>query len=71
MQYILTEEEYENLVPKNKYYSMIDNIEKLNSKVLQLAKNGKCDKEMGFYCDDCPISAFGTDTCFKIREYSK
>lgn len=75
MQYILSEEEYKGLVPKSRYNNlrddMMDKIEKLNNKVLELSCNGKCIKEQGGYCDDCPISGLGTGTCTSIKEYSK
>lgn len=71
MQYILTEKEYKNLVQKEKYNDAIAKIEKLNNKVLELKKDGKCIAENGCYCDNCPISDFGTGTCFKIKHYSK
>ncbi len=71
MKYILTEEEYKNLVNKEQLYDLIDKIEILNKKVLELS-NSKiyCDREE-YYCDKCPISAFGTGTCFKKKRYSK
>lgn len=72
MQYILSEEEYKNLVSKEKYYEALDNIEKLNNKILELTSKGKCRKENGGYCDFCPISGFkGTGTCTKPKSYSK
>lgn len=72
MQYILTEEEYKNLIQKEKYHELLDKIETLNNKVLELTRNGKCMKENGGYCDFCPLSGFeGTGTCMKVKEYSK
>lgn len=59
MQYILSEEEREKVA-------------KLNMKVLELTCNGKCRKEHGGYCDNCPISGFkGTGTCTEPKSYSK
>lgn len=71
MQYILSEEEYNDLVPKEKYYYMMDKVGELNKKVLELQCDSKCKKEHGGYCDFCPISVFGTDTCMDIQSYSK
>lgn len=28
-------------------------------------------RSVTFYCDDCPIGAFGTGTCTKSQQYSK
>lgn len=43
MQYILTEEEYKNLVSKEKYDDALDKIERLNKKVLESLRDGKED----------------------------
>lgn len=78
MQYILTQEEYNNLVPKNIYDNKCKEIEKLNRLVLKATKfkciydrtkeenekNGYC-----FYCDDCPLVAAGT--CRRNKEFSQ
>ncbi len=69
MQYILTQEEYNNLVPKEKYYAEMDRVEKLNIRVLELSEF-VCIKEkprLCVYCDTCPI----VDTCTKSKEFSK
>ena len=69
MQYILTKEEYDNLVPKEKYYAEMDKVEKLNIQVLELSEF-VCIKEkprLCAYCDSCPI----VDTCTKSKEFSK
>lgn len=69
MQYILTKEEYNNLVPKEKYYAEMDKVEELNKKVLELSKF-TCIKEkpqLCIYCDSCPI----VKTCTKHKEFSK
>lgn len=74
MQYILSEEEYKNLVPKEKYYDLMDRVEKLNKKVLELEYGEPtCPTEdsNSYYCDMCPISDFGTGTCLKVKKYSK
>lgn len=77
MQYILTEEEYKNLVPKSELEQLrklfLYNVETLNKKVLELS-NFKCAVEYPHicsYCDNCPISGFGTNTCIKSKSYSK
>lgn len=78
MQYILTQEEYKNLVPKYKYDSKCEKVEKLNNLVLKVA-NFKCihdrtredEEEYGcdFYCDDCPLVAVGT--CSRNKDFSQ
>lgn len=71
MQYLLTEEEFHNLVLKSKYKESVNRVEKLNEKVLELS-NYSCHQGRGFVCDQCPIGAFGTGTCTKIfKRYSK
>ena len=69
MQYILTKEELNSLVPKEKYYAEVDKVEELNKKVLELSKF-ICIKEeprLCVYCDHCPI----VKTCTKRKEFSK
>lgn len=68
MQYILTKEEYANLVSKEKYEAALAKIEKLNKQVLDIS-NHTCIKETGDfgYCDFCPI----TTTCTQFKRYSK
>ena len=77
MQYVLTEEEYKNLVPKKELNDLrelfLDSVEALNKKVLELS-NFKCVVEyprLCSYCDNCPIGSFGTNTCMRNQEYSK
>lgn len=41
-----------------------------------ILSNHPCSNEkeriiVSFYCDDCPIGAFGTNTCKKYQRYSK
>lgn len=69
MQYILTQEEYNNLVPKEKYYAEMDKVAELNKKVLELSKFICVKETQGCfgYCDFCPI----TKTCTKVKQYSK
>ena len=72
MQYILTEEEYKNLVKVQEYWGALEMIEKLNEEVLKL-KGVSCmrgERPFG-YCDDCPIGGFGLNTCTKTKRYSK
>lgn len=72
MQYILTEEEYKNLVPVSELYMAKEKIEKLNKEVLNLFNGGMCLKEYGGYCDRCPIGEFmGIGTCNEPKSYSK
>lgn len=71
MMYILTKEELDNLVPKEKYNKLFDEIDKLNKLVLKYAKF-KCihDRPIGeWYCDKCPLA--DTGTCFKTQEFSQ
>lgn len=71
MQYLLTKEEFHNLVLKSKYEESVNRVEKLNEKVLELS-NYSCHQGRGFVCDQCPISAFGTNTCTRrFERYSK
>lgn len=77
MQYILTEDEYKNLVPKKELNELrelfLDSIDMLNKKVLELS-NFKCAIEyprLCTYCDNCPISRLGTNTCMRKQEFSK
>ncbi|MBO7211854.1 MAG: hypothetical protein J6V44_12725 [Methanobrevibacter sp.] len=73
MQYILTEEEYKNLVPKMELDKLrelfLDSVEALNKKVLELS-NFQCAVEyprLCSYCDNCPIGGFGTNTCMRSK----
>ena len=67
MQYLLSKEEYENLMPREKYFEALDKINKLTEQVLKLS-NFTCRTEIGFcYCDQCPI----TETCNKPKRFSK
>ena len=71
MMYILTKEELDNLVPKEKYNNLFDEIDKLNELVLKYAKF-KCihDRPIGeWYCDKRRLA--DTGTCFKTQEFSQ
>lgn len=79
MQYILTQEEYNNLVPKSSYDNKCEEVDKLNKLVLKVA-DFKCihDRTMedeekygfdDFFCDDCPLVAVGT--CSRKKEFTQ
>lgn len=78
MQYILTQEEYKNLVSVNKYEFKCKEVEKLNKLALELA-DFKCIHERtmededkygyDFYCDDCPLVRVGT--CYRTKDFSQ
>lgn len=75
MQYILTLEEYDNLVPKSELNKAKEKIDILNEKVLELS-GFSCiyeNKSVFSYCDNCPLNSFryGTGTCNKVKSYSK
>lgn len=71
MQYILTEEEYNNLVPKSKYLERNNQLVELQRLVLK-ATGHICIYEQNnyevFYCDKCPLANFD---CGKRKEFSQ
>ena len=76
MQYILTQEEYNNLVPKSKYEKKCDEVKKLQQMLLKASKF-KCiydapdDSDDYFddmYCDDCPLKDFD---CGRRKDFSQ
>lgn len=72
MQYILTEEEYNNLVPKSKYLERNNQLVELQQLVMK-ATGYTCRYDsqgdyVYFYCDNCPIAHFD---CGKRKEFSK
>lgn len=75
MQYILTLEEYDNLVPKSELNKAKEKIDILNEKVLELSEFSCIyeNKSVFSYCDKCPLNSFrdGTGTCNKVKYYSK
>ena len=75
MQYILTEQEYRALTPISEVNKLKEEVQLLNDKVMELSEHpsGICAdyRSVTFYCDDCPIGAFGTGTCTKSQQYSK
>lgn len=75
MQYLLTEQEYNKLVPRESRDLLITKIEKLNDKIMELSGHpcgsGKINRSVSYYCDDCPIGALNLGTCVKPQNYSK
>ena len=75
MQYILTEQEYRALTPIREVNKLKEEVQLLNDKVMELSEHpcgsGADYRSVTFYCDDCPIGAFGTGTCTKSQQYSK
>jgi len=73
MQYILTEEEYKNLVPKSKYEEKCNEIKELQQ-LLMKATGHTCiyfnmlGGDTVFYCDNCPLAHFD---CGNRKEFSK
>jgi hypothetical protein len=72
MQYILTKEEYDNLVPRSIYVARCDEIKELQQLVMK-ATDYTCRYDsqgdyVYFYCDNCPIAHFD---CGKRKEFSK
>ena len=71
MQYILTEDEYKNLVPKSKYEEKCNEIKELQQLLMNVTGyiciHGENGYD-GFYCDNCPISRFD---CGRRKEFSK
>lgn len=72
MQYILTKEEYDDLVPRSIYVKRCDEIKELQ-RLLMIAKGFTCrydttHKYECFYCDSCPLADFD---CGKRKEFSK
>lgn len=75
MQYILTEQEYRDLIPISKVIKLKEEVQLLNDKVMELSEHpcgsNTDNRSVTFYCDDCPIGALGTGTCTKSQQYSK
>lgn len=74
MQYILTEEEYKNLVPKSKYEEKLKVIEELQQLVMKISGHTCIYYNMmgdfnAMYCDDCPLAE--KFDCGKRKEFSK
>lgn len=71
MQYILTEQEYRDLVSTEELTKtrsiLLEGLEKANNTILKLS-NKRCELEDGGsgYCNECPLSTLvGTGTCTK------
>ena len=61
MQYILSQEELDNLVPKQE----LDETNELLDAVVKVFRNSKmCNKHMfkNTHCDDCPIASLNLET---------
>lgn len=71
MQYILTEEEYRNLVPKSKYLERNNQLVELERLVMKLSGHICIYENKGgifSYCDNCPLANFD---CGRAKEFSK
>ena len=72
MQYILTKEEYDDLVPRSIYVKRCDEIKELQQMVMNatgyICRYDKQDDYEYFYCDNCPLARFN---CDKRKEFSK
>jgi hypothetical protein len=70
MQYILTEEEYKNLIsrPTHEQYDRVQaNALKAGG---HLIDEIGCEERRGGYCDDCPLSE-NESACTRYRDYSQ
>ncbi len=72
MQYILTKQEYDDLVPRSIYVARCEEIKELQQLVMK-ATGYTCRYDsqgeyVYFYCDNCPIAQFD---CGKRKEFSK
>lgn len=72
MQYILTKEEYDDLVPRSIYVKRCDEIKQLQQMVMKatgyICRYDESDNYECFYCDNCPLADFD---CGKRKEFSK
>ena len=70
MQYILTKQEFDDLIPVKQYEEKCHQILDLNKLVLKLS-NYRCYKDSGGYgvCDSCPLVEIGS--CPKPKNFSK
>lgn len=73
MQYILTEEEYKNLVPKSKYEEKCNEIKELQQLLMKATGHTCIYFNMQgyageFYCDNCPLAHFD---CGRRKEFSQ
>ena len=69
MQYILTKEEFNDLVPRSMYVKRCDEIKELQKLVMK-ASGHTCiyDEQEEFYCDKCPLANFD---CGRRKEFSQ
>lgn len=77
MQYILTEQEYKELIPTKELVKtrniLLEGLERANDTILKLS-NKHCEQTDGGsgYCDECPLNTItGTGTCTKSICYYK
>lgn len=72
MQYILTNEEFNDLVPRSTYTKRCDEIKELQKLVMTITGyTCRHDSQYSyecFYCDKCPLADFD---CGKRKEFSK
>lgn len=72
MQYLLTKEEYDDLVPRSIYVKRCDEIKELQQMVMKatgyICIYDEQDKLEEFYCDNCPLADFD---CGRRKEFSK
>lgn len=72
MQYILTKQEYDDLVPRSIYVARCEEIKELQQLVMKATGYTCIYDSQGeyvyFYCDNCPIAQFD---CGKRKEFSK
>ena len=73
MQYILTKEEFNNLVSKEKYEELLKSNEKLVEYILNNDKFNciYAHKDPFGYCDFCPIYKIDYNACKKVKHFSK
>jgi hypothetical protein len=72
MQYILTKEEYDDLVPISIYVARCDEIKELQRLVMKatgyICRYDSQGDYVYFYCDNCPLAHFD---CGHRKEFSK
>lgn len=72
MQYILTKEEYDDLVPRSIYVKRCDEIKELQELVMKatgyICRYDSQGDYVYFYCDNCPLAHFD---CGKRKEFSQ
>ena len=72
MQYILTKEEYDDLVPRSIYVKRCNEIKELQQMVMKatgyICRYDEQDKREEFYCDKCPLADYD---CGMRKEFSQ